>query len=191
MIRGLDGDKHCVFMENITGYVTIIYLWLHTGWQKAYLSIIYWLFGVSNKDMGLWPFTCGKIGWIDYSYTDNLFLNKYEISQVIIWGQMDTLLHISRSNKAINIMMTSSNGNFFRFTGLLCREFTGDWWFPLTKASDAQLWCLLWSAPWINSWVNNREAGDLRRHHAHYDITVMMPTMSYITLIDYYLVQFW
>ena len=26
---------------------------------------------------------------------------------------------------------------------------------------------------WINSWVNSREAGDLRRHHAHYDITVM------------------
>ena len=25
----------------------------------------------------------------------------------------------------------------------------------------------------INSWVNNREAGDLRCHHTHYDITVM------------------
>ena len=27
---------------------------------------------------------------------------------------------------------------------------------------------------WINGWVNNHEAGDLRRHHAHYDITVMV-----------------
>ena len=26
---------------------------------------------------------------------------------------------------------------------------------------------------WINTWVNNREAGDLRRHRAHYDIIVM------------------
>ena len=26
---------------------------------------------------------------------------------------------------------------------------------------------------WINGWVNNCEAGDLRRHHAHYDVTVM------------------
>ena len=26
---------------------------------------------------------------------------------------------------------------------------------------------------WINGWVNNREAGDLRRYHAHYDIIVM------------------
>ena len=24
---------------------------------------------------------------------------------------------------------------------------------------------------WINGWVNNREAGDLRRHRAHYDVT--------------------
>ena len=27
---------------------------------------------------------------------------------------------------------------------------------------------------WINDWVNNREASDLRRHRAHYDITAMM-----------------
>ena len=26
---------------------------------------------------------------------------------------------------------------------------------------------------WINAWVNNREAGDLRRYRAHYDVTVM------------------
>ena len=26
---------------------------------------------------------------------------------------------------------------------------------------------------WINAWVNNREAGDLRRHRTHHDVTVM------------------
>ena len=36
----------------------------------------------------------------------------------------------------------------------------------------AELCCFLWSA-WINGWVKNREACDLRRHHAHYDVTVM------------------
>ena len=34
-------------------------------------------------------------------------------------------------------MMTSSNGNIFRVTGLLCGEFTGHRWIPRTKASDA------------------------------------------------------
>ena len=69
-------------------------------------------------------------------------------------------------------MMTSSNGNIFRVTGPLWGEFTGDRWIPHTKASDAELWCFLWSAPWINDSVNNREAGDLRRHRAHYDVIV-------------------
>ena len=41
------------------------------------------------------------------------------------------------------------------------------------KTSDADLWYFLWSAPWINNWVNNREAGDLRRHRAHYDVIVV------------------
>ena len=30
---------------------------------------------------------------------------------------------------------------------------------------------------WINGWGNNREAGDLRRYHAHYDVTVMLPSV--------------
>ena len=42
-------------------------------------------------------------------------------------------------------MMTSSNGNIFRVTGHLWGEFTGPRWIPLTKASDAELWCFLWS----------------------------------------------
>ena len=44
-------------------------------------------------------------------------------------------------------MMTSSNGSIFRVTGHLCGEFTGPRWIPHTKASDAELWCFLWSAP--------------------------------------------
>ena len=30
----------------------------------------------------------------------------------------------------------------------------------------------------MNGWVNNGEAGDLRRHRAHYDITAMMNKLS-------------
>ena len=43
-------------------------------------------------------------------------------------------------------MMTSSNGNIFRVTGPLWGKFTGPRWIPHTKASDAELWCFLWSA---------------------------------------------
>ena len=73
--------------------------------------------------------------------------------------------------------MTSSNGNVFRVTGHCCGEFTGDWWIPSTKASDAKLCCFLRSAPeerlikqWLGWW--------LRRNRTHYDVTAMMPKIS-------------
>ena len=43
---------------------------------------------------------------------------------------------------------------------------------PVTRGFDVSLIC-----GWINGWVNNGEAGDLRRHRAHYDDIVMF--MSY------------
>ena len=35
----------------------------------------------------------------------------------------------------------------------------------------ALMFSLIWA--WINGLVNNREAGDLRRNRAHYDVNVM------------------
>ena len=58
--------------------------------------------------------------------------------------------------------MTSSNGNIFHFVRGIHR------WIPLTKASDAMLWCFLWSA--LEQTVI-RDAGDLRRHCAHCEVT--------------------
>ena len=85
--------------------------------------------------------------------------------------------------KMQHVIMTSSNGNIFRVTGPLCGEFTGHRWIPHTKASDAELWCFLRSAPWINCWANNRGAGDLRRHRVHYDVIIMVSKMyEYFTM---------
>ena len=98
-----------------------------------------------------------------------------------VWGSRQPFWIIWRRysesfkwTKKLWCMMTSSNGNIFRVTGHLCGEFPGDRWIPLTKASDAELWCFLWSV----GWINNREAGDLRRHCAHYDVTVMGKVLS-------------
>ena len=48
---------------------------------------------------------------------------------------------------------------------------------PVNSPHKGQ-WCgaLMFSliCAWINGWVNNREAGDLRRHRTHYDVTVML-----------------
>ena len=55
--------------------------------------------------------------------------------------------------------------------GLLCGELTGHRWIPHAKASDAELWCFLW--------INNGDAGDLRRHRAHFDVSVMVSKAFY------------
>ena len=57
--------------------------------------------------------------------------------------------------------MMSWNGNVFRVTG---HSHNGQW-------RRALMFSLLWVC--INGWVNNREAGDLRRYRADYDIIVM------------------
>ena len=61
-------------------------------------------------------------------------------------------------------MMTSSNGNIFCVTGE----------FHAQRQWNGALICA-----WIKGWVNNNEAGDLRRHRAHYDVTVMPSTATW------------
>ena len=90
----------------------------------------------------------------------------------------DTEIEMARMGNKVGrlscVMMMSSNGNIFRVTGHLCGEFTSHRWIPCTKASDVELWCFFFICAWINGRVNNREAGDLRRHRAHHDVTVMV-----------------
>ena len=69
--------------------------------------------------------------------------------------------------------MTSLNGNIFRVTGPLWGESTGHRWIPLKKGSDAEIWCFLDLRLKKNGRRKARDAGDLRHHHAHYDVTVM------------------
>ena len=51
---------------------------------------------------------------------------------------------------------------------------------------------------WINDWVNNREAGDLRRQHGHYDVIVMDDKSTVVQVMAWccqatnqYLIQCW
>ena len=62
-------------------------------------------------------------------------------------------------------MMTSSNVSLFRVTGPVNSSHKGQW-------RGALMFSLI--CAWINSWVNNREASDLRRNRARYNVTVML-----------------
>ena len=40
------------------------------------------------------------------------------------------------------------------------------------QSRGASMFCLI--CAWTNGWASNRDAGDLRRHRAYYDVTVML-----------------
>ena len=88
--------------------------------------------GVQDARQGCWCYACqsGQPMWHE--------------SYCWIRPMMSRWHHCNENG---SIMMTSSNGNIFHVTGLLCREFTGHRWIPRTKTSDAELWCCLWFAP--------------------------------------------
>ena len=48
---------------------------------------------------------------------------------------------------SVHFIISSLNGNIFRFAGSLRGEFIVHRWIPIEKPSDANLWCFLWSAP--------------------------------------------
>ena len=76
-------------------------------------------------------------------------------------------------------MMMSSNGNISALLGLCAGKspVTGEfpWRRPVRRSMMFSLICA-----WINSWVNNLEVGDLRRHHAHYGVIVMISRIDAI-----------
>ena len=77
----------------------------------------------------------------------------------------------------VQMMMTWSNGNIFALLALL----RGLHRSPMNSPHKGQWrWAMMFSfiCAWINAWVNNREAGDLRHHRAHYDVIMFIMTSS-------------
>ena len=56
--------------------------------------------------------------------------------------------------------------------GPLCGEFTRDRWSP-HKGQWREAFMFSLISTWINGCVKNGEVGELRRHRAHYDVTIM------------------
>ena len=115
----------------------------------------------------LFPKPKPSSGW-SCSYTNQPLMRIGE-SQTIYRAtiMLHDIIHGTRKQSQISMMM-SSKGTIFRVTGPLWGEFTGHRWIPLTKASDAELWRFLCYTP-----ERTRDAGGLRRHRTHYDVTVI------------------
>ena len=77
--------------------------------------------------------TWKEIPWVPICITMILFFKSRFL------GSLESYL--------VKQFMMILNGNVFRITGPLWEESTGHRWIPLTKASDAKLWCFLWYGP--------------------------------------------
>ena len=92
------------------------------------------------------PWTYEVPGWFSYlKNTDHdcsSLVNNGSSATRIEWHQIDYGTNF-RVVDIFSLMMTSLNGNIFQVTGPLCGEFNGHRWIPLTKASDAELWCFV------------------------------------------------
>ena len=71
---------------------------------------------------------------------------RFDLSNLQMFHAMEMANLAKQKDRNLLHMMMSSNENIFRVTGHLCGEFTGSRWIPRIKASDAELWCFLWSA---------------------------------------------
>ena len=159
--------KCCYFDKNIiTGYIRSWQKWqlLTQSITKISSELRYFHFSiVQTQTPPIWPM---------YSHTRNSFptnqqlytqahtrewhhITPHEICTVSLWFyHLSGWIHVVNSEHrelswcqlCCNIM-TLSIGNIFHFTGPLCREFTSHQWIPLTKASNVELWCFLWSVP--------------------------------------------
>ena len=121
----------------------------------------------------------------------NIFISV--IHWILCWPQLTNIImqipwcqmtpgHKLRPPYLVGYMMASSNGNIFPRYWPFVR---GIQRFPMNSPHKGQ-WrgVLMFSliCAWTNVWANNRETGDLRRHQAHYDVSVMKVYSCLITL---------
>ena len=116
---------------------------------------------LSKQPWGLWFETPSRPLWRHrnelWLWTELLYCWVVWCAWLISWLTRSIALCWGFMSMGGSGMMASSNGNIFRVTGHLC--------------GDSFLFSLICGR--INGWVNNGEAGDLRRHRAHFDVTVM------------------
>ena len=113
----------------------------------------------------------GQDKWINIQFNEDLFLRYSKTSNTILehhalsWNHDDVIKwkHFPRNWPFVREIHRSPV-NF---------PHKGQW-------RGALMFSLIYA--WINDWVNNREAGDLRRQHGHYDVIVMCMWLAFSKL---------
>ena len=115
----------------------------------------------------------------------NLLQETYEFIQVIAHRVIEN--HVSSNNMVIEEACHHDDVIKWKHFPRYCPFVPGIHRSPVNSTHKGQwrgalMFSLIWA--WINGWVNNREAGDLRRHRAHYDVIVMTFNKWYAVYVD-------
>ena len=123
------------------------------------------------------PNACLLIMWFVYNYKANY--NMYQMKSIVfinsrqyISFENDKIIHIVQ--QLYKNIKTLSRWNILRVSGPLCGESIDHWLIPLTKASDAELRCFIWSAPEKETAEQAIKPPVIWDATAHYDGTVII-----------------
>ena len=118
------------------------------------------------------------------SYQSRCFNHLPPFQEVRGWGQVPWLYSIQAVGQTVRIMHLSNHDDVIKW-----KHFPRYWPFvrgiPRSPANSphkgqsrgALMYSLI--CAWINGRVNNGQAGDLRRHRAHYDVSVICRSRTY------------
>ena len=149
------------------------YYWLKTVFHQLYAYVLLWpttaarLLTWRSKDIFRRQFYVYGFPYLEVDYSQTTLYN----SQLCSYSPSSRWRHRIETFSAF---LTLCAGR-------------GIHWSPVNSPHKDQ-WrsALMFSliCAWINGWVNNREAGDLRRHRIHYDVSIMVYWLPYVT-VDY------
>ena len=78
--------------------------------------------------------------------TPGIYGNYYNIAYALVRQETRHLIWQADVSKSDTLDDDVIKWKHFPRYWPFVREFTGHWRIPLTKASDAEIWCFLWSA---------------------------------------------
>ena len=125
--------------------------------------------------------------------TNDLMIYRWLMTVTTKWWSLCLLIIILIDQDFMNtcsiwmvIVISQANRLFVDDDVIKWKQFPRHWPFvrgihrPPVNSPHKGQWreALMFSliCAWIKGWVNNRKTGDLRRHRAHYDVTVMSPS---------------
>ena len=126
-------------------------------WHKTWQPPIYFLFTDMQYLHSIWALLIYGLGNLIDDNKDTGYASRRNSPSVSMWPRVTGPMDIKRT----------SHDDVMEW-----KHFPRYWPFLWGIYRPALMFSLI--SAWINGRVNNREAGDLRHHRGHYDVTVML-----------------